>query len=868
MTRSDQQSFHEGGPGTGAPAGPHDAAFLARLCAATGPVGGMSTLSEFLIAALKARWVGLLECPAGRESDPTILADRGPLPPLETLTRLQSELGRRRGGEVAILGPDQVPGGTVILVTLGGGAGEAGALAIDLGPAVSPAPDTLAALGLAAPVLALFGRDVVATARLSRQTLLNRLLEELLQKVGRQAPEEELLEHLCAAIFETFGVDRVSFYSVTGDRRWLVRRTARDRRENLRLEDLPVPLWRSTKLQEALAAGQSFLVEDVEASDVDPELLSIPRQAGVRALIGLPVADGAGLWGVAFLSSLAPGPVLSVDDRDLCRRVLQQAAPILQNVRMMRKLSHSVSSLAILFETSQEVSSTLDLSEVPKLVARKAIELTGAEESALFLMDESCGKLRPVHVISPYEAEMMRIEIAPGEGITGCVVQSRVGEIVNRVDLDARSRYIPGTPTEPEALLAVPLVCSDRIVGAMTMYKTQGREFNDLDLATMNIFGTQVAIAIENARLFRGMAEERTRLLTMLEQLEEAVFLCDPAGRISLTNPAARLLAGGDPGVGRPLVEVVPAELGEVLGGLLRELGEPGARHLTREVGCGERILLVSFTAISGADDEPYGLVGLFKDITDLKSLESQILQSSKMSAVGQLASGVAHEFNNLIAAIYGYAQFMKDNREGKLFDKGIRIILSSSERARDLTRSLLTFSRATEGRREALDLNEVVDDALLLVEQQLSREGIRVVRDYERLPHAMGERGRLQEVFLNLVTNAMHAMPDGGVLTLRSRGDGRRLVVEVSDTGVGIPPESLPRIFEPFFTTKGPLGGNRLAGTGLGLYMVYNIVRAHGGQIDVSSDLGKGTLVRLTFPAGHALTGDQATPTPARRAG
>jgi two-component system NtrC family sensor kinase len=240
----------------------------------------------------------------------------------------------------------------------------------------------------------------------------------------------------------------------------------------------------------------------------------------------------------------------------------------------------------------------------------------------------------------------------------------------------------------------------------------------------------------------------------------------------------------------------------------------------------------------------------LWKDITDLKTIESQLLQSSKMSAVGQLASGVAHEFNNLIAAIYGYAQFMKDNRDEKLFEKGIRIILSSSERARDLTRSLLTFSRVAEGRREALDLNELMNDVLLLVEQQLSKEGIRVERDYGRLPHLLAERSRLQEVFLNLLSNARHAMPNGGILTFRSRVEPEGLMVEIADTGVGIPADHLPKIFEPFFTTKGPLNGTRIPGTGLGLFTVYNIVQAHGGLVDVTSVPGEGTTVRLVFPS------------------
>jgi signal transduction histidine kinase len=151
----------------------------------------------------------------------------------------------------------------------------------------------------------------------------------------------------------------------------------------------------------------------------------------------------------------------------------------------------------------------------------------------------------------------------------------------------------------------------------------------------------------------------------------------------------------------------------------------------------------------------------------------------------------------------------------------------------------------------EALDPNELMDDVLLLVEQQLIKEGIRVERQYGRLPHAIAERGRLQEVFLNLVSNARHAMADGGVLTLAADRRGARWSSRSATRESAFPPSSLSRIFEPFFTTKGPLNATRVPGTGLGLFTVYNTVQAHGGRTEVTSAPGQGTTVRLIFPAG-----------------
>jgi PAS domain S-box-containing protein len=715
----------------------------------------------------------------------------------------------------------------------------------------SPATDELdRLLDPILPIAGLLAQNLALEARLGRQRLLMRFTEDMMRRIANDATEQDLLDDFAAFLLEAFPVDRVTLMGVTSDRKWGVVRTVRDRRpEAPAPPDIPIALPDVTEIARTLREGEFLVFPDIRLPGTPEHLARAAENARVRSSLVAPITEAGGLWGVALLSRESTGAPLGREDSEILRTLLQQAGPLLSNQRMMRTLAHGLSSLEVLLETSREVSSVLDLSEVPRLVAKRAMELTEADEAVVFLHEPVTGKLRPVLALSPYEAEMMKLEIDVGEGVAGYVARTRRGEYVNRVDLDPRSRYIPGTPTEPEALLAAPLVCADRLIGVMSLYKLGGRSFSDPDLATINIFATQAAIAIENARLFQRMEAERANLAIMLEQMEESVVLCDVEGRVRLINPAAESLLSTGAG-GRLLSEVFPDDLALDIADIVRRIGTGEERHVTREFQLRGRICLASFTAIRDEKGHLLGHMTLWKDITDLKTIESQLLQSSKMSAVGQLASGVAHEFNNLIAAIYGYAQFMKDNRDEKLFEKGIRIILSSSERARDLTRSLLTFSRVAEGRREALDLNELMNDVLLLVEQQLSKEGIRVERDYGRLPHLLAERSRLQEVFLNLLSNARHAMPNGGILTFRSRVEPEGLMVEIADTGVGIPADHLPKIFEPFFTTKGPLNGTRIPGTGLGLFTVYNIVQAHGGLVDVTSVPGEGTTVRLVFPS------------------
>ena len=219
------------------------------------------------------------------------------------------------------------------------------------------------------------------------------------------------------------------------------------------------------------------------------------------------------------------------------------------------------------------------------------------------------------------------------------------------------------------------------------------------------------------------------------------------------------------------------------------------------------------------------------------------------MSAVGQLAAGVAHEFNNLIAGIYGYAQFMKEHSDPDVVQKGVDVILRSSERARELTESLLTFSHRRPGRKEPVDLNQILNDTLLLSHPQLERFKVKVVRHLDEIPLTVADGAKLQQVFLDLILNANQAMAEGGTLTVSSRQDSETIEIRIEDDGPGIKPEHLSRIFEPFFTTKGALGGATIPGTGLGLSGAYNVLRHHGGQLRVQSEYGQGASFVISLP-------------------
>jgi hypothetical protein len=248
---------------------------------------------------------------------------------------------------------------------------------------------------------------------------------------------------------------------------------------------------------------------------------------------------------------------------------------------------------------------------------------------------------------------------------------------------------------------------------------------------------------------------------------------------------------------------------------------------------------------ISKEDDE-IGRLIIFDDITERSDLERRLVQADKLSSIGLLAAGVAHEVNTPLAVISTYAQMLtkqlsEDDSKAKLLDK----IAKQTFRASEIVNSLLNFSRTSQTEFGEVDLNRTIEDTIALVRHQLDKAQVHVRTELApELPPVKGNGGKLQQVFLNLVLNARDAMERGGTLTVRTVSDHKTVRVEVADTGQGIPPENLTRIYDPFFTTKAARKG-----TGLGLSVSYGIVQEHGGSIEVTSQVGEGTVFHLEFP-------------------
>ncbi len=373
----------------------------------------------------------------------------------------------------------------------------------------------------------------------------------------------------------------------------------------------------------------------------------------------------------------------------------------------------------------------------------------------------------------------------------------------------------------------------------------------------------KVVGAIQDVTDLRKSERKIESLAKFPSENPHPVWRLSPDGSLLYANSATlNLLAESGPG------GVMPAEWLE-----LSRLAWREGRVMPREAVMGKRAF--SFFFVPCPD---HGYVNCYgQDITERRRaeaekarLESQLAQAQKMEAIGTLAGGIAHDFNHILGAIMGYAELAQERTEdGEGNREELGLVIKAAERARGLVRQILTFSRKMEADQRPMDLNQAASRALEILGRTLPRMVDIVVHLAPDLAPINADAGQMEQIFLNLATNAADAMPDGGELTIETGNvelsedycrqhldvrPGRYVLLAVSDTGCGMAPETVKHIFEPFFTKE--VG----KGTGLGLSTVYGIVKSHGGQISCYSEPGLGTTFRIYLPV-HQLESDVSRP-------
>ncbi len=522
-----------------------------------------------------------------------------------------------------------------------------------------------------------------------------------------------------------------------------------------------------------------------------------------------------------------------------------------------------------LIEFARELGSQTDLDETLRSVADRLVRTLSIQHVAFFLTDEQESEFRIESSTRAYKPrpEPLDLSFLNTHPDKPYVFFERTRHLIDAVSLHW-PESVRRTIAELDLTYYVPCSVRGRTIAYLGVSRTEKDDFlSSDDIELLVTLSGYLGIAIENTRLYRSLqrkVEEYERLKEFSENIVESInvgiLAADLEDRVESWNTQIERLTGiaRENALGRTLSELFPRDLYQKFSEVRGDTGvhniykfvlKPSLNGVSNGYSARpsrETILNLAIAPLVSKDYRQIGRLIIFDDITDRSELESRLVQADKLSSIGLLAAGVAHEVNTPLAVISTYAQMLAkqvsgDDQKSKLLEK----IAKQTFRASEIVNSLLNFSRTSSTDFVDVEVNRSIRETLSLIDHQLQKAAIRTELSLDdTVPRLKGSGGKLQQVFLNLFLNARDAMPDGGILAVRTWASNESVLIEIADSGSGIAAEHLARIYDPFFTTKAPKKG-----TGLGLSVTYGIVREHGGTIEVQSQLGQGTRFTIELP-------------------
>ncbi|GAB4454629.1 MAG: hypothetical protein Kow0031_36540 [Anaerolineae bacterium] len=646
-----------------------------------------------------------------------------------------------------------------------------------------------------------------------------------------------------------------------------------------------------------------------------------------QSVIALPInLNRVNTRGVLLTGRQLPGTLSREDDLPLLLAAITQIELALENAILFKNQSQRSEELALINEVSQAATSILNTEVMLRTVVQAIRRRFSFFSVAIYLNNPDSGlaELQAQASADIFGAEMPAAPPqpeghAPNQGLVGWTLAHQTTALANDIRTDPRCD--PTTlPAAIRAELCVPIVLGTKIVGVLNFRCTRLDAFESYHVSAMETLADQLAIAIENARLYDAI-NRRIDELDSLNQIGQAItstldlqktltLITDHTIRLMDVAAASVALIDADKndvwfaaasGEGSEAVLGLRMARGSGIAGWVADQGEsvivPDVQSdsrffagMDRQSGFYTRSILCvplqTKEGTIGAIEVMNKRVGTFNQedmrllqalaapaataieharlyeektatIRRLAETQTQLIQSAKLAAVGELAAGVAHEINNPLTSILGLTSLLLETPPNEPLDEpgreDLKIIHRESQRARDIVRGLLNFARADLPNRRPTDFSQLVDEAIFLVFTKRVSHAIELDKNLADLPSILVDPGQIKQVIVNLLNNAVQSMlPENGrparlSVTTAVEPDETGLpcvICHVADTGNGIEPEILPKIFDPFFTTK-EVG----QGTGLGLSVSYGIIQRHGGSISVSSVPGQGTTFTISLP-------------------
>jgi len=517
--------------------------------------------------------------------------------------------------------------------------------------------------------------------------------------------------------------------------------------------------------------------------------------------------------------------------------------------------------LSSVHKISGLLTQPVSLDSVLTAIVEETAHVFGYDRVAIYLVSKDKRLLECKYEIgfAPEEMEIAfqrPFNLERHECIETLVVKTGNTIYIRDYSADSRVTYLDRKVSEKQnrfATIAVPLNLRESVIGLIEADRGgYPLVLTEEDIQHLSIFANQASIIIENTRLYEQLVNERNFAENVVESSPNCILVVNCDGTIRMVNPLAESIFCLEPGaaVGKPASEV----FGEPLRTIIREAIDgktsDGREVVVKRKEGARTILDVSTSQLKSQGGTVLGAVLIATDLTEAKKTEEWMRRVDRLSSLGQLSAGVAHEIRNPLASINFNIQLLSKRIQPD--EKTIRIInnsLAGVERIKGLVKGMLDFSRPAPPQLKRESIHRAVEDAISLMDSQFSKHGIRVVQKLAaEAPDITFDSRQIQQVFVNILLNALQAMPEGGTVTVESRLGGetkelsRYLSVYISDTGAGIPREHFSKIFDPFFTTKPE-------GTGLGLSIAHKVLEQHGAQIEIRSRVGQGTMFIIRFP-------------------
>jgi GAF domain-containing protein/CheY-like chemotaxis protein len=608
--------------------------------------------------------------------------------------------------------------------------------------------------------------------------------------------------------------------------------------------------------------GQPLIVEDFQ---------HWPGKAGAwadipgLAVVGAPIRWGNETLGVLSIFADNTQRHFTSEDAALLAQFAAQAAIAIENARLYEQVQRHAAELEIrvaertfelevLYELTQALGQATQLGDVIRLILLHLYRTIPHDVAASLLVTESVNTL----VIQSQRPLSAQVE-ADIQEIMGAVLDQPLVKALEVRRIQPKTETAIRPPLEDLAsMMQVPIVIDEVPVGLLLIATERSNQFTQEQVRLLRTIANQASESIQRLQLL--LAAEYHRLESLVAHLPDGIILLNSELRIVLANQTAQKF----------LTVLTPAAPGDQLTylghqpvGLIIALDTIGLPREVESINFPRQLFEVAARPIA-VGPEAGGWILVIREVTAERAAQERVQQQDRLAAVGQLAAGIAHDFNNILTSMIGFAELARlDPHIPPTVSEDLQRIIQQGQRAAALIRQILDFSRQSITEKRPIDLAAFLKETIKLLERTIP-EDIRIVLEIEPNSYDAytfnGDPTQIQQVLANLAVNARDAMPVGGVMHFRlthftlnpgeqppypEMSPGPWILLSISDTGVGISPEALPRIFEPFFTTK-EVG----KGTGLGLAQVYGIITQHEGYIDVQTEFGKGTKFMVYLPA------------------